>query len=307
MSKGHPRVGSRPARSVVAVLVAGLLLALLPQSVAHAVVNLAASATATVSSQNAATGQTAAKAIDGVAQGYPTDYTKEWATAGGKAGSWITLTWAQPVYVTSAKLYDRPNADDRVTAGTLLFSDGASTSTVAVGALTNNGAATTVSFDERKVTSVTFRVDTVATTTHNVGLAEFEVYGTTGQTVNQIPTAVAGNAFSATVNTVVQVNGSGSSDPDGSIASWAWTVVAQPAGSAISLTDGNTSVASFTPSVAVAYPLGLVVTDNSGAPSPRSTVVVTVTAPESTLHSPANAAITLRRLVTHTSGLYAAS
>ena len=307
MSKGHPRVGSRPARSVVAVLVAGLLLALLPQSVAHAVVNLAASATATVSSQNAATGQTAAKAIDGVAQGYPTDYTKEWATAGGKAGSWITLTWAQPVYVTSAKLYDRPNADDRVTAGTLLFSDGASTSTVAVGALTNNGAATTVSFDERKVTSVTFRVDTVATTTHNVGLAEFEVYGTTGQTVNQIPTAVAGNAFSATVNTVVQVNGSGSSDPDGSIASWAWTVVAQPAGSAISLTDANKSVASFTPSVTGAYTLGLVVTDNSGAPSPRSTVVVTVTAPVPNQPPTANAGVDLVGVVNAQVGLTGAA
>ena len=42
-------------------------------------------------SQNTATGQLATKAVDGVADGWPGDYTKEWATKGGKAGSWILL------------------------------------------------------------------------------------------------------------------------------------------------------------------------------------------------------------------------
>ena len=41
-------------------------------------------ATATASSQNTSTSQTAAKAIDGVAGGYPGDHTTEWATIGGR-------------------------------------------------------------------------------------------------------------------------------------------------------------------------------------------------------------------------------
>jgi hypothetical protein len=32
--------------------------------------------------------------------GYPGDYTKEWATAGGGAGSWLKLTWSSPQTVT---------------------------------------------------------------------------------------------------------------------------------------------------------------------------------------------------------------
>lgn len=297
MTQRHPRAGVRPARVVALALVGGLLLSLLPQSVAHAAVNLASTATVTVSSQNTTTGQTGAKAVDGVAQGYPTDSTKEWATVGGKAGSWIKLTWAQPVYVTQVKLYDRPNADDRVTAGTLAFSDGSSSSSVAVGALTNNGTATLVSFDERRVTSVTFTVSTVSTTSFNIGLAEFEVYGTTTQAVNLPPVAKAGNAFSATVNTLVQLNGSGSSDPDGSIASWTWTVASQPSGSAIALTGAATSSPSFTPTVVGSYTLRLVVTDNSGAASAPSTVTVTVTAPVPNQPPTANAGTDLSGVV----------
>ena len=58
--------------------------------------DLALHATATASSQNTITGQTANKAIDGIISGYPGDYTKEWATVGGGAGSWLKLTWASP-------------------------------------------------------------------------------------------------------------------------------------------------------------------------------------------------------------------
>jgi len=42
--------------------------------------------TPTCSSQNPATGQTCVKAIDGVVDGYPGDYTKEWATQGSVMG-----------------------------------------------------------------------------------------------------------------------------------------------------------------------------------------------------------------------------
>jgi LmbE family N-acetylglucosaminyl deacetylase len=135
--------------------------------------NLAGSASVTASSQDTSTGQTAAKAIDGVASGYPADFTKEWATVGGRAGSWITLTWPSPVSLSKIVLYDRPNSDDRVMGGTLTFSDG---SVVNVGSLPNNGAAFSVSFVPRVIVSVRFTVTSVSRSTANVGLAEIEAY-----------------------------------------------------------------------------------------------------------------------------------
>jgi len=135
--------------------------------------NIAPLAAVTASSANTATGQQAAKAVDGVVDGWPGDYTREWATAGEGAGAWIRLSWATSSVVDRVVLYDRPNPDDHVTGGTLTFSDGTS---VNVGPLDNAGAATTVTFAPRSITSVTFTVTSVDAGGQNIGLAEFEVH-----------------------------------------------------------------------------------------------------------------------------------
>jgi len=135
--------------------------------------NLAGLAQVTASSEDRSSGQLAIRAIDGVIDGYPGDYTKEWATVGGSGGSWIKLTWSSARTVGRMVLFDRPNAADQVTAGTLVFSDG---SKVAVGTLNNDGTATTVTFSPRVVTSVQFNVTGVANGTANIGLAEIQVY-----------------------------------------------------------------------------------------------------------------------------------
>ena len=97
---------------------------------------------------------------------------------GGKSGSWLQLTWSTPVTLNRIVLYDRPNANDRITAGTLVFSDGTS---VPVTSLDNGGAATTFTFTARKVTSVRLNITSVATpSTENIGLAEIEAWGMTG-------------------------------------------------------------------------------------------------------------------------------
>jgi len=143
------------------------------QAAAPPTTNLAGSAQASASSQNTATGQTAAKAIDGVAAGYPGDSSKEWATAGGRAGSTLTLTWSSAQTVGSVVLFDRPNLSDRITGATLTFSDG---STVTVPALDDGGAATKVAFPARATTSIRLTVTSVSGSTTNVGLAEFQVF-----------------------------------------------------------------------------------------------------------------------------------
>jgi LmbE family N-acetylglucosaminyl deacetylase len=135
--------------------------------------NVAASASVTASSENTASGQTAVKAVDGVIAGHPVDATREWATIGGKAGSFLNLAFPAAVTLNRVVLYDRPNSNDQVTGGTLTFSDG---TTVPVPALDNAGQATTVSFPDRATTSVRLTVTTVSGTTRNVGLAELQAY-----------------------------------------------------------------------------------------------------------------------------------
>lgn len=144
-----------------------------PPTTTPSTTNLAGSATVVASSQSTSTAQTADKAVDGVIDGYPGVASAEWATNGGRTGSTLRLTWAAPVSIGRLVLYDRPNTDDQVTAGTVTFSDG---TTVAVGALDNAGAATTVSFAARTVSSLTFTVTGVSGSTRNVGLAELQVY-----------------------------------------------------------------------------------------------------------------------------------
>jgi len=237
---------------------------------AMAASNLAGTATVTASSQNTATSQTAAKAVDGVATGYPTDSTKEWATIGGKAGSWIQLTWAAPVLIDRVVLYDRPNSDDQVTAATLVFSD---SSTISAGTLTNSGAATTVTFAARTVKSVRLNITGVSATTHNVGLAEIQAWGDPAPVGNRPPVASAGADHTGVTGAAASLDGSGSSDPDGNALTYAWTKVSGPA----TTIDAATSAkASFLPSTAGTYEFELKVDDGTASSTDR--VIVTVSA-----------------------------
>jgi LmbE family N-acetylglucosaminyl deacetylase len=127
----------------------------------------------TASSQNSRTAQSAGKAVDGFALGFPDADNHEWATVGGGADSWIELEFAAPTLINGVVLADRPNLGDQVTGGTLEFSDG---SVVLVGPLANNGSPATLSFPARTTTRVRLTITSVSPTTQNVGLAEIETY-----------------------------------------------------------------------------------------------------------------------------------
>ena len=161
--------------------------------------NIAPLATVTASSQNTTTGQTAAKAVDGVIDGYPGDYTREWASTGEGVGAWLNLSWSSPYSVNQVVLYDRPNLNDNITSATLAFSDGSS---ITVGPLNNNGTATTYSFPARVVTGLTLTVTGVSSTTGSVGLSEIQAYGTpaSGTQYTLTTGATPTGAGSVTVN-----------------------------------------------------------------------------------------------------------
>ncbi|WIB41461.1 PIG-L family deacetylase [Curtobacterium sp. MCLR17_058] len=133
------------------------------------------SATPTAAWDDQSTGQTVAKAVDGVVSGYPDNLTAEWVAPWGRTGVWIQLDWAASQRLGRIVLHDRPNSSDQVTSGTLTFSDG---SQVAVGTLPNGGDALTVDFTPRDVTWVRFTVTGVSNSTGNVGLSEIRAWTT---------------------------------------------------------------------------------------------------------------------------------
>ena len=201
--------------------------------------NIAPLAAVTASSQNTQTGQTAAKAVDGVISGYPNDYTKEWATIGQGAGAWLKLAWSGNYVVNKVVLYDRPNLNDQILSATLTFNDG---STVQVGPLNNGGAAVEIDFAAKTISQMTMTVNTVSGSTQNVGLAEIQVYGSPAGGVLP-PVANAGADQTVAGGVQVTLDGSGSSDPNGYVLSYQWQ---QLSGPSVQLTNANTAQASFT-------------------------------------------------------------
>lgn len=137
--------------------------------------NVARLARISSSSQNTEAHQQAVKVIDDAVAGAPVHPTREWVTKGGKAGSWISASWSTPQTLDKVVLHDRPNPRDRVTGGTLRFSDGTS---IAVGPLPDNGSAKIVTFAPKVVTGMRFTITSVAATTTSAGLAELQAYST---------------------------------------------------------------------------------------------------------------------------------
>lgn len=96
------------------------------------------------------------------------------------------------------------------------------------------------------------------------------------QPANVAPVARAGTAQSVNAGAAVLLNGTTSSDADGTIASYAWT---QTSGTSVLLSNAGSAQPSFTaPGVSSVATLvfSLVVTDNRGTASAASSVTITV-------------------------------
>ncbi|KAI5477291.1 Carbohydrate-Binding Module Family 1 protein, cellulose binding protein [Pseudohyphozyma bogoriensis] len=144
----------------------------------YSTINLVFDASITASSQDTVDASYTYRAGDGLIGGYTDDnagdQTLEWSSNGEGAGAKLTVTWGSAVQISKVVLYDRPNNEDQVLAGTLTFSDG---TVVQVGTLPNNGSAFPVYFPQVTTTSMVFQVTQVSPTTSNVGLAEIQAFG----------------------------------------------------------------------------------------------------------------------------------
>ncbi len=78
---------------------------------------------------------------------------------------------------------------------------------------------------------------------------------------NTAPIANAGGNLSVNVGTVVNLDGSASSDQEGNPLTFQWTFISKPAASQASLTGATTATPSFTADVAGNYVVGLIVND----------------------------------------------
>ena len=242
-------------------------------AVPSALSNIAPLALVTASSERPPR-QTALKAVDGFTDGFPVDPDHEWATLAERAGAWIELQWPLAYMLNRVRLYDRPNPDDHILAGTLSFSDGSS---VAVGPLNNDGTSVDVLFTPRRARWIRFTVNSTSSSTANVGLAEILVFEQAGTTADQPPIAIAGASQSTPGGVVVQLDASASSDPEGQPVTFLWT---QTAGPAVTLSSPTSATPSFAAPVAtrVLQLLRFQVMVNDGTSTSGDTTDVTILA-----------------------------
>ena len=107
---------------------------------------------------------------------------------------------------------------------------------------------------------------------------------------NSTPSANAGANQTVATGQSVTLNGTQSTDPEGAPLTFQWTIVSEPAGSAISLTGATTPTPSLTLQVAGQYILRLVVSDGQFL-SPPSTVVITTVGGENQAPTANNATV----------------
>lgn len=81
--------------------------------------------------------------------------------------------------------------------------------------------------------------------------------------VNALPVANPGSSRILVLGDTVQLDASGSSDPEGATLSWEWTVVSAPPGSDATLSDPVAEKPTFTPDVPGIYTICLTVNDGS--------------------------------------------
>lgn len=135
--------------------------------------NLATQAKASASSENTSSQQTATKAIDGIADGYPGNATREWVTKKQGAGAYLRLTWSKSVTISHVLLYDRPSLTDQITAAHLEFDNGKK---ISIPRLNNSGTNIEVSFNPINTQMLKLVIDSVREGGTNTGLAEIRVY-----------------------------------------------------------------------------------------------------------------------------------
>jgi len=92
-------------------------------------------------------------------------------------------------------------------------------------------------------------------------------------TTNRLPVADAGEDQHVTVNSIVQLDGSGSIDPDGDSLVYSWTLVRRPTDSDTMLVASNTPLPTFTPDTSGNYIAKLIIDDSHGGTASSRVII----------------------------------
>ena len=111
----------------------------------------------------------------------------------------------------------------------------------------------------------------------NDGTVDSDPATVTISTLNSKPVANAGVDQTAPFNTLVNLDGTGSTDADDNILTYAWSFTSKPIGSNATLTGNTTATPRFTGDVSGTYVIELIVNDSKEASNP-DTVTITVEA-----------------------------
>jgi Bacterial Ig domain/K319L-like, PKD domain len=95
-------------------------------------------------------------------------------------------------------------------------------------------------------------------------------------TRNSPPVANAGSDQSVAVGRAVVLDGTASTDVDGDLLTYSWSVVTRPAGSVAEIANASQAIAGFTPDVVGTYSLQLIVHDGTAPSTPDTVVIETV-------------------------------
>lgn len=103
--------------------------------------------------------------------------------------------------------------------------------------------------------------------------------------INRAPTAEADANSRVIVGESVQLDGSGSSDPDGDSLSYEWSLVQKPSESSASIQQADSANAQLTPDAAGPYAVQLKVSDGSRSDTDRLSVTATSDEPGSIIYA----------------------
>ena len=200
------------------------------------------------------------------------------------------------VTITAATTNSAPVANagtnQNVATGTVVVLDGSGSADADGDLLTYtwsfasvpNGSTAASSLSDSTATNPTFTADVagnyVLRLVVNDGTADSdpETVTITAATSNSAPVANAGSSQNVDTNSVVNLDGSASTDADGDLLTYAWSFVSVPNGSAAasSLSDSTATNPTFTADVAGNYVLRLVVNDGTADSEPATVTISAV-------------------------------
>ena len=149
--------------------------------------------------------------------------------------------------------------------------------------LTAAPTGSTATLSDTSIVNPTFTADTVGTFMFDLVVSDGALVSATDSITvtvtqsNAVPVANAGTNQNVLSGSTVNLSGAGSSDANGDILSYRWTLVSQPATSDVVIADADTISPLFTPSVDGSYVLQLIVNDGT-VNSTADTVMITAAA-----------------------------